>query len=262
MGGNRIGIRGDLIVRYNDKDYSLSSSFWGFEIIPYLKEVIGFDDMVIKIISSNQGLDYIKKALTLWKDKNFKHEAYYYNLDLEQQYELNQLLINEVHKIVEYQAGQDLIIEEELMRKKAEKARRKAQRAIERAENERVAKALTDLFCQDITQELLKDCTAEEEQAIIKTFEENALSLMPEYFDYEYYEENPDEQFYLSDHFYENPLSIYNIVYEIALSDVKHQTNYLAVLNNAFFSMYRLELPKEDREAHTIIVAGSGSVKI
>jgi hypothetical protein len=133
----------------------------------------------------------------------------------------------------------------------------------QKSRTELVAKELTGFFYQDIVVEFLQDCTAEEEQEIVKAFEENALSLMPEYFDYEYYQENPEEEFYLSNHFiYAPPNSIYNIIYNVAYRAVEEQNqSYFALLNNAFFSMYRLELPKEDREAHTIIVAGSGSGK-
>lgn len=157
----------------------------------------------------------------------------------------------------------DTLIEQEMYDHFREKEENQRNREVEKARIELVSKELTGFFYDDIVAEFLKDCTAEEEQEMVKVFEENALSLMPEYFDYEYYQENPEEEFYLSNDFiYAPPNSIYNIIYNVAYRAVEEQNqSYFALLNNAFFSLYRLELPTEDREAHTIIVAGSGSGK-
>lgn len=54
--------------------------------------------------------------------------------------------------------------------------------------------------------------------------------------------------------------SIFKLCEDICEYDSHYQTNIVSDFIE-FFSLYRLELPIEDREAHTIIIAGSGSGK-
>lgn len=57
-----------------------------------------------------------------------------------------------------------------------------------------------------------------------------------------------------------NPQNIYELLETLCFHDVEYKTE-LRNTFTSFFSKYRLELPTEDREAHTIIIAGSGSGK-
>ena len=246
MADERIENKGNIKIRVNNKDYILSSN--PYSLTEYLKEILEINENL-----NYDDLNKVGKAIEVWIDKEFRYGAFYYDINTKQQTEINRLIFDEIEKILDARL-------KEMVQKRDEMY----QRTRDRIARKESVKELSDKLYDDIKYELFNDKIDDKiEIEIVNCFKKTAFEIMPEYF-YESRRYNGDQitEFNIDrylHHEYKNTL--YGIIYSIFKRDVANNTNHADTLINAFFSLYRLELPTEDREAHTIIIAGSGSGK-